>query len=89
MELRRPCPECRAAMLAPGNAGILACPTCESWSLNPGLSAATQARAESILSEQHRIAALLNQVFAAADRWLGGPPPAGPDLVRTHPPSQT
>jgi hypothetical protein len=66
-------------MLAPVNAGIFACPTCESWFLNPGLSAATRARAEGILCGQHRIAALVDQVFAAADRWLDGPPPAGPD----------
>lgn len=79
LELRRPCPECRATILAPLQAGIMACPGCESWFFNPDLSPATRARAEHILAEQHRIAAMVEQVLDAADRRLGGATSTGPD----------
>ena len=70
LEVRRSCEDCGTAMRAPVGAAVLVCPACDGWFYNPEADATDRARAEEVLDEQHRIAAMVDRVLIAADGMI-------------------
>ena len=80
LELRRSCADCGTTMRAPVGAAVLVCPACDGWFYNPELDEAGRARAEAVLHEQRRIAAMVDRVLAATDQLI--PPSRQPEPER-------
>jgi hypothetical protein len=81
LEVRRACAECGATMRAPAGAAVLVCPACDTWYHNPELDEADRRRTAAVLSEQRRIAAMVDRFLTAADRVI--PPARQPEEEQT------
>jgi hypothetical protein len=62
LELKLRCPDCGALIRAPAEAAVLACSGCDSYFANPGNSPEVGRRVRAILTEQARIAELVNDL---------------------------
>lgn len=66
LDFRCDCPDCGAAMRAPADAAVVACPSCDAYVLNPANPPDVQARVDAALAERARLA----EMVAALDRRI-------------------
>jgi hypothetical protein len=75
LQVRYRCADCGAMMRGPDGAAVLVCRACETWFHNPELDPTVRDRVEQVLREQHRFAAMVDQLLVATERII---PPARP-----------
>ncbi|MGH8898660.1 MAG: hypothetical protein ACRDZ4_16990 [Egibacteraceae bacterium] len=66
LDFRRDCIDCGAAMLAPADVAVVACPRCDAYFLNPANPPDVRARVDAALAERARLA----EMVAALDRRI-------------------
>jgi hypothetical protein len=76
LQVRHRCGDCGTMMRGPEGAAVLVCRACRTWFHNPQLDPAVRDRVEQILQEQHRFAAMIDQLLVATERMV---PPDRPN----------
>jgi len=75
LQVRYRCTDCGTMMRGPDGAAVLVCRACRTWFHNPQLDPTVRDRVEQVLQEQHRFAAMVDQLLVATEPMI---PPARP-----------
>ncbi len=78
LQVRYRCTDCGTMMRGPDGAAVLVCRACRTWFHNPQLDPTVRDRVEQVLQEQHRFAAMVDQLLAAAEPMIPPARPTGP-----------